>query len=202
MKTIEKYCLEILTVYALGILVAAVALWDDFTLLQKASVVVAVLLTVHEWEETRFPGGFIEKIGGMAGLDLDDVDTHALHFRPAFMCFMAMSLAVWVPAVPFFACALLMLGVGEGIMHLAGIRLTRSERPYTPGMVTAEIMAAASLVGIVLCVQGGAAAPLDWALGAVWLVFSLGIMEVSVWRVFGMSLKDLPQKLREMRGRR
>lgn len=202
MKIIEKHCLGILTVYALAILVVAVVLWDSFALPQKAAVVVAVLLTLHEWEEVRFPGGFIEKIGGAIGIDLDSVDHDALHARSVGMCFVVMSCAVWVPAVPLFACALLMLGVGEGIVHVVGIRLTRSGRPYTPGMVTAELMAIVSVAGIVLCVQGGAAAPLDWVLGAVWLLVCLGAMEISIWRLAGMSPKDIPQKLSEVRAQR
>ena len=202
MKIIEKHCLGILTVYALAILVVAVALWDSFVLLQKAAVVVAALLTLHEWEEIRFPGGFIEKIGGVIGIDLDSVDHDALHARSVGMCFVVMSCAVWMPAAPPFACALLMLGVGEGIVHVVGIRLTRSDRPYTPGMVTAELMAIASVVGIVLCAQGGAVAPLDWAFGTVWLLVCLGVMEMSIWHLAGISPKEIPQKLREVRAQR
>ena len=63
--------------------------------------------------------------------------------------------------------------------------------------MTAEVYAAFSIVGIVMIARAGAAGALDWVLGIVWFILGFAVMEACVWRVVGLSPKEIPAKFRE-----
>lgn len=81
-------------------------------------------------------------------------------------------------------------------MHLAGIKLMKLGKPYSPGLVTAEIWAVASIVSIVLIAQAGTVGWLDWVLGFVWLVVCFSVMEASVWKAAELSPKEIPARMK------
>lgn len=200
MKTIRRNGLYILSAYAIAVLVLAIAFWEQIGLVQRIAAIATVLLTVHEWEEIRFPGGFLEMVGGNLGIDLASVDGDALHFKPIVMVFVGTATAFFIPQLPLFACGLLVMGILEGVIHVAGIKLAHAPHPYTPGMATALVYMAFSIASIVLFVQNGAATPLDWALGTLWLFAILAVMELSIWKAAGLNPKDVVARLKGARG--
>ena len=200
MKTIRKNGLYLLSIYALIVLGLAIAFWGEIGLMQKIAAIATVLLAIHEWEEIRFPGGFLEMIGGRLGLDATKVDGDALHFKPVVMIFVVTAAAFFIPQVPLFTCALLVMGIVEGVIHVAGIKMARASKPYTPGMVTALIYATFSIVGIVLVAQAGLTTWIDWVLGTVWLFICLAVMEVSIYKTAGLNPKDVMANLKVTRG--
>ena len=166
-------------------------------LTQQLAAIATVIVCCHEWEEQRFPGGFLELMGSILGLDTSGVDTHRMYSKPDVLIFALTILALAFPQVPAFVCALLVLGCYEGVVHVMGIKLGKLSKPYTPGLVTAEVYAISSIVGIVLMARAGAAGALDWVLGVVWLFLGFAIMEMSVWRVMGLSPREIPARFRE-----
>ena len=69
-KLIVKHNLEILTVVLAIIFGVSLFFWDSLTIAGKALLGFMVLYTLHEWEESRFPGGFYD-------LFLEDLETQA-----------------------------------------------------------------------------------------------------------------------------
>lgn len=69
MKFLIKYNLNILSAYALVMLGVLVAFWDSFSIVQCFTIGFLGLVTLHEWEETKFPGGFLEMMGGIMNVD-------------------------------------------------------------------------------------------------------------------------------------
>lgn len=193
MEKLSKYSLYLLTVYGIAVVIAAIVLWNDLLLTQKCAAMVAVVAVLHEWEEQRFPGGFYEMIAGRIGIKATSEQMHKMLAVPDIMIFVLTGLAFIVRDVPLFACAAILFGIVEGIVHLAGIKLAHTKKPYTPGMATAEIWACTSIVSIVLIAQSGMAGALDWVLGAVWMIVCFLAMEMSIWKMAGIT----PSKMRE-----
>lgn len=199
MRTIRRCGLYILSAYAMVVLGLAIAFWGEIGLTQKIAAIATVMLTVHEWEEIRFPGGFLEMVGGNLGIDLAKVDGDALHFKPIVMVFVGTATAFFIPQLPLFTCGLLVMGVLEGVIHVAGIKLAHAPHPYTPGMATALVYMVFSIVGIVLVTQAGLTTWLDWVLGVLWLFVILAVMELSIWKAAGLNSKDVVAKLKAAR---
>ena len=195
-EKLQRASLPLLTVYAVFVAVWAALNWGEIALTQRLAAIATVIVTCHEWEEQRFPGGFLELMGSILGLDTAGVDPHRMYSKPDVLIFVLTILALAFPQVPLFTCALLVLGCYEGIVHVMGIRLGKLSRPYTPGLVTAEMYALFSIVGIVLMTRAGVAGALDWVLGIVWFFSCFAVMEARVWRVVGLSPKEIPAKFK------
>ena len=196
MKYLIKYNLYILSVYTLVMLGVLVAFWDSFSILQRFTIGFLGLITLHEWEETKFPGGFFKVMGGIMNVDMTKAPEGALHLPPAVYIFVLTLLPLLFPEVIFLFLAVMVLGIFEGIIHIVGIKLGRLKKPYTPGMVTAEVMLIYSIVGIYLAVSKGLVAPLDWLLALV--VFNGGflLMEVSIYRILDLKLVDVVKRMK------
>lgn len=130
------------------------------------------------------------------GLAVTSEQQASMLAKPDLMVGVLTFLSFAVRDVPLFACAVVLFGLLEGIVHLAGIKLMGLRRPYSPGLVTAGLWAGASVVSIVLLAQQGAVGAPDWALGFGWLVICLAAMEASVWKAAGISLKEVPARMR------
>ena len=130
------------------------------------------------------------------GLAVTDEQRASMLAKPDLMVGVLTFLGFAVRDVTLFACAVILFGLLEGVVHVAGIKLMGLKRPYSPGLVTAELWAATSVVSIVLLVQQGTVGPLDWALGLVWLVVCFAAMEISVWKAAGISLKEVPERMK------
>ncbi|GIV98825.1 HXXEE domain-containing protein [Roseiflexus sp.] len=204
MKFLIKYNLSILSAYTLVMLGVLVAFWDSFSLVLRFTIGFLGLITLHEWEETRFPGGFWEVMSGMLKIDISRVPDGALHLPPAILIFVITLLPLLFPGVAWLFLAVMYLGIFEGIVHAAGIKLTRRKKPYTPGMITAEMMLVYSIVGIVFAVSAGLVAPLDWLLALAFFLGGFLLMEVGVYRVLNLKLADgvkaMKANLRSLRG--
>ena len=196
-EKLQRASLPLLTAYAVVVAVWAALNWGEIALTQRLAAIATVIVTCHEWEEQRFPGGFLELMGSILGLDTAGVDPHRMYSKPDVLIFVLTILALAFPQVPLFTCALLVLGCYEGIVHVMGIRLGKLSRPYTPGLVTAEMYALFSIVGIVLMTRAGVAGALDWVLGIAWFFAGFAVMEACVWRVVGLSPREIPAKFKE-----
>ena len=67
-EKLQKASLPLLTVYAVAVAVWAALNWDELALTQQLAAIATVIVTCHEWEEQRFPGGFLELMGSILGL--------------------------------------------------------------------------------------------------------------------------------------
>ena len=58
-KFMKHYALEIYTVIAMLLITLVAMFMDNLTVIQQFAVWVSFLSILHEWEEGRFPGGFL-----------------------------------------------------------------------------------------------------------------------------------------------
>ena len=67
---IIKYNLEILTIVNAIIIIYSFINWFNFDMTRNFIVLFMLAITLHEWEEGRYPGGFVELMTGRMGDDI------------------------------------------------------------------------------------------------------------------------------------
>jgi hypothetical protein len=173
-------------------------MWNSLAIIQKIIIIATCIVTLHEWEEQRFPGGFFDVMSRIWQIDLSNIDLHDMYAKPDIYIFAITFLALIFPNTLFLSCAVLLLGVFEGFIHIMGIKLAKLEKPYTPGMITGELYAVFSISCIIFLIESGMTGLMDWILGFIWIFLTFLIMEFFVWRTAGISPKDLSSKARSV----
>ena len=192
-------------IYLLSLAAVAVACylaicWGDLAAGQRSLGFFCIGITLHEWEEMRFPGGFydlmLKKFRIEGATPLREGVSHgvvviAIAFF-AFVPFLLWEQAPWLAGIPAI------LGFFEAFIHIMGIRIHRMPHPYTPGMATALLCLLPVAVCIVVFAMPGVGIG-GWALAIVCHIAIFALMELGVLKSFHVDLRTMPQRIREVR---
>jgi len=164
---------------------------------QRALGFFVVAITLHEWEEGHFPGGFYELMTKKFGVEdytreQADLSHGAVVVAIAFFAFVPFLL--W-ERIPWLAGIPAILGFFEAVIHIMGIKIHNLPHPYSPGMATALLCLLPSSVAIVMFATPGIGAG-GWALATVCYLAIFACMEVMVWGAFGIDPHTIPSLIR------
>ncbi|MEC4184834.1 HXXEE domain-containing protein [Adlercreutzia sp. R21] len=194
---VARYNLEVLTFVLGTFIVCAAAFYPSLSVIQRFIIGFMWLFALHEWEEGRCPGGFIDLIAGnILKMDVSR-ETADLSRIPTMVLILGFTI------LPFFFDSTwilvllpVYLGIFEGIVHVAGIRIFRTGKPYTPGMVTAlaEFALGAACLAYLI-----AFCPVAWweYLVAAALYFAcFAFMQSRLTKLVGIKYRDFPKIMR------
>ena len=195
-KFIKYYALEIYTVISMLILVIA-GIMGDLSVIQKFVLVYIFLFILHEWEEGKYPGGFIDLISSMIEIDVTEEQRKASRIPTGILLllFTIVPFCLDNYVIPILVTAF--LGLFEGFVHIFGIKLFHRKAPYTPGLVTAELELVTSIILFVYLTKHNLATGLDYLFGALIMVACFMIMQKTLTMSIGMKYSDLPKKLKK-----
>ena len=91
----------------------------------------------------------------------------------------------------------IILSIFEALIHSAGIKIHNLDKPYTPGLVTAWLMAIAAIYSIIQLNKYGLASPFDYLIGVILFIISFLILQSQVFKVIGISRKEAIKRVRE-----
>lgn len=186
-----KYNLEILTALMFGFTAIAAILNTAPSITQKMLVAYAFLFTLHEWEENRFPGGFVKIMEGMIGKKFSE-DAKELSHIPVIVLLLLIHIIPYLfDAVVFLTLIPVFLGVFEGLVHTVGVKLSKAKKFYTPGMVTAYMMLAVSVFSIYHLSANKTITGKDCLLGIACMFVSFAMMQNRVLAINGISYQDM-----------
>lgn len=192
---IKNYALEIYTLISMVLLLVG-GLMDDLSVIQKFVLVYTLLFILHEWEEARYPGGFADLIAKMLGVNIPEIEKRGSRIYAGILLLL-------FTYVPFFwddcvipVLATVSLGIFEGVVHALGIRLFNRKRPYTPGMVTAELELIVSIALIVYLNKHNLASGTDYAIGAAIMIASYIMLQKCMTLIVGVKYSELPKRVR------
>lgn len=192
---IKNYALEIYTLISMALLLAG-GLMDGLSVIQKFVLVYTLLFIIHEWEEAHYPGGFADLIAKMLGVNVPEIEKRGSRIYAGILLLL-------FTYVPFFwddcvipVLATMSLGIFEGVVHLLGIRLFHLKRPYTPGMVTAELELIVSIALIVYLNKHDLASGVDYAIGAAIMIASYIMLQKCMTLIIGVKYSELPKRVR------
>lgn len=200
-RFIKYYALEIYTVLALSFIVAT-AVIGNLSTVQKLVVVDALLFVLHEWEEGRYPGGFIKLISGLVGIRVDEDMSRASRI-PAGILLLTLSIVPFVfDTTPLIIVAVATFGFIECFVHTMGIRLFRMKRFYTPGMVTAWLEFVVSVMMITYLAVNDIARWYDYVFGPLLMIVCFGLLQKTMTLMVGIRYSDMPKMIRRQWTRR
>lgn len=188
-KWIVRYNLEILTVVLMIVCGVSLLFWDRLTISGKALLGFMVLYTLHEWEESRVPGGFYDLFFGGLGIKITASEAE-MHLPVAIYILIMLLVPFALQQVTFLVLIPLGLGLFEGVIHVAGIKIHRLKKPYTPGMVTGLIMFAYSVFVITQINNAGGLPSWQWIVGFILAVVGFAVMERFFLKTVGLTFGD------------
>lgn len=189
-KFIRHYALEIYTVVAMLLLVGT-AMMGELSVVQKLVVIDTFLFILHEWEESRYPGGMFDNIGDLFYINISDELKRTVHV-PAGIALLILSVVPFVfDKTPMITMALATFGIIEGIVHTVGIRVFRTKKLYTPGMVTAWMEVCVSVILIIYLVSNHLGAWYDYLLGPILTLIGFGLFQKTMSLLLGLHYRDM-----------
>ena len=190
-KILIKYNLEILTTFMFAFVTITAILNSAPTISQKILIAYVFLFTLHEWEENRYPGGFTNIMEGMIGKKFSE-DAKEMSHIPVIILLILIHIVPYIlDSIIFLTLIPVFLGIFEGFVHTMGVKLSKAEKFYTPGMITAYMMLIASIFTIYYLTSNNMITGKDCILGIVSMFVSFAIMQNRVLAINGISYKDM-----------
>ena len=106
-------------------------------MLRKLPIIYIAALAVHEIEELKFPGGFVELVTAMTGLKLKKLGLAKLGLL--MFTLYATIIPAFISGYVWPVMATMFIGIIEIFAHLAAARVN-PKKFYSPGMLTAVIV--------------------------------------------------------------
>ena len=186
-----KYNLELLTIMMFAF-VTIVAIFNSVpSITQKILVVYVFLFTLHEWEENRFPGGFANIMEGMIGKKFSE-DAKELSHIPVIILLLAIHIIPYIfDSTIFLTLIPIFLGIFEGFVHTMGVKLSKAEKFYTPGMITAYLLLIVSAFAIYYLSSNNMITAKDCIFGVICMFASFAIMQNRILAINGIAYKDM-----------
>ena len=192
-KFIKHYALEIYTVIAMLLIVCVAIFMNELTVIQKFTVFLSFLYILHEWEEGHYPGGFLDLISAnVLRREIDPETKLASRINTGVFIFvMTIIPFFWGDRIPIFALTMAAFSIFEGIIHVAGIKIFSMDKPYTPGMVTAEIELVTGIALIVYIAINHLAAWYDYTFAPFVFIACFIMLQRSLMAMIGMHYSDM-----------
>lgn len=142
------------------------------------------------------PGGFSKLMAKFFDIRLTQEKEDASHIPVSV-------LLIVITFVPFFtqsgliALIPIYLGIYEAIVHIAGIKLHKMKKPYTPGMITALLLLVASVFSLVIFSTQQIVRGAEFGWDVLLMFLSFFIMQRTVIAIFGLGYKDLASVIKK-----
>lgn len=136
-KFMKKYSFFLTSLLGVIAVIWLVIGWGEMDMLRKLPIIYIVALAVHEIEELKFPGGFVELVTAMTGLKLKKLGL--AKFGLLMFTLYATIIPAFISGYVWPIMATLFIGIIEIFAHLAAARVN-PKKFYSPGMLTAIIV--------------------------------------------------------------
>ena len=186
----KKYYLEILTFIMFGMVSCCAVFYNQLSLIQRIMIGYMFLFTLHEWEETRFPGGFAELMSKFLGLEVTQDKENASHI-PVVVLLVVITFVPFFTQSPLLALVPVYLGLFETFIHIVGIKIHKMEKPYTPGLVSALLLCVASVSVLIIFSKNELVKGTGYTLGILLMFLCFALMQRTVIAILGLGYKDL-----------
>ena len=203
-KFMKHYALEIYTAVAMFLIVLVALFMPELSIIQKFVVFMSFVFILHEWEEGRYPGGFLDLIMQLLQRKVDDETVRASRLVTAVLIYALTLLPFFFgDAYPMFAVAVATFCIFEGFIHIFGIRIFRLPKFYTPGMVTAEVEAVTGIALIVYLAVNHLGAWHDYVCGPFIFLACFACMQRTLMSmVGGLHYSDMPKLIKAQLSKR
>ena len=194
-KFIKHYALEIYTVLAM-IFIVGTAMMGELSVIQKLVVIDAFLFILHEWEEGHYPGGFVNLIVGLIGVQVSDETKRASRIPAGILLLLLSVVPFFFHDKPMVVMVVATFGIIEGFVHTMGIRLFRMKHFYTPGAVTAWLELVISILMISYLIKNNLGDWQDYVFGPIIMFVCFGMLQKTMTLMVGFNYSDMPKMIK------
>ena len=188
-KWILDHNLEILSTVLAIVVGISLFFWNSLTLAGRALLGFMVLYVLHEWEESRIPGGFYDLFFGGIGIEVKESEAR-MHLPVAIYLLLMLLIPLAFQQITFLVLIPLGLGLFEGVIHVAGIKIHKLKKPYTPGMITALILFVYSVIVITQINKAGGLPAWQWIVGFILSFAGFAVMQQFFLRTVGLTFGE------------
>ena len=196
---LKKYNLEIMTVIFFGTITICAVFGSQLGLIQRIMLGYMFLFTLHEWEETRFPGGFADLMVKFFGVKADANQIAKAHI-PVAVLLLVITFVPFFTQLPLLSLVPIYLGLFETFIHVAGIKIHKMDKPYTPGMVTGLLLGITSVIALVTYSREQLLSGSGYVCGIPLMILCFAAMQRTVLAIYGLGYKfviaNVKKKLR------
>ena len=179
------------------IFIVGTAMMGELSVIQKLVVIDAFLFILHEWEEGHYPGGFVNLVVGLIGVQVSDETKRASRI-PAGILLLLLSILPFVyHDVPLITMAVATFGIIEGFVHTIGIRLFRMKHFYTPGMATAWLELVVSIFMIAYLIINHLGEWQDYVFGPIVMLICFASLQKTMTLMVGVNYGDMPKMVKK-----
>ena len=175
----------------MGVVIAITVCLPKPSLVRKILAVYMLLFILHEWEETRFPGGFADLMTKFFGISSEREKLEWAHVPVAVLLIVILLIPYLFDSVAMLTLIPAFLGIFEGFIHIVGIKLHKMVKPYTPGMITAVCLCAESIWVFWTLASRHLVSGKDFIWGAVGMILAFACMQRTVISIYGLHYSDL-----------
>lgn len=191
---LKKYNMHIFIVLIAILTVYDFLNWDSISLVRKLVNLFGILAILHEIEEKYWLGGFFELMLKKMEININDVDVGRANLSVFIFWLVYLGLAYIFDNFVFFFMMTIALSIFEAFIHTAGIKIHKLDKPYTPGLVTAWILAIAAIYSIIQLSKFNLASPIDYLIGVILFIISFIILTSRVQAGMGINRKEMIKK--------
>ena len=196
MNFLKKY-----NIYVFIVLIALLTIydflnWDSISMVRKLVNLFAIFAVLHEIEEKYWPGGFHNLMLKKIKVDINDFDLGSANLIVFIFLLVYIAMGYIFDNLVFFFIMAIILSIFEALIHSAGIKIHNLDKPYTPGLLTAWLMAIAAIYSIIQLNKYGLASPFDYLIGVILFIISFLILQSQVFKVIGISRKEAIKRVR------
>lgn len=171
--------------------------WNNLSLVRKLVNLFAILAILHEIEEKHWPSGFHELMLKKMKVDIADFDVGRANLIVFIFWLIYLGLGYIFDSIVFFFIMTIVLSLFEAFIHTAGIKIHKLDKPYTPGLVTAWLLAIAAIYSIIQLNAFNLATPLDYLIGIILFIISFMILSSQVYAGVGINRAEMMKRIRE-----
>ena len=197
---LKKYNLEIMTAVFFGTITICAVFGSQLGMIQRIMLGYMFLFTLHEWEETRFPGGFADLMVKFFGVEAD-ADKIAKAHIPVVGLLLVITFVPFFTQLPLLSLVPVYLGLFETFIHVAGIKIHNMEKPYTPGMVTGLLLGITSVIVLVTYAREQLLSGRGYVWGIPLLILCFAAMQRTVLAIYGLGYRFVIANVKKKLGR-
>lgn len=194
---LKKYNMHIFILIVAILTIYDLANWNSISLVRKLVNVFAVLGILHEIEEKYWPGGFMELMLKKLKVNISDFDTETAKMNVVIFWLVYIFLGYVFDNMIFFVMMTVVLSLFEAFIHTAGIKIHKLDKPYTPGLVTAWLMAIVAVYAIIQFNSLNMIHPTDYIIGFVLFVITFIMLANRTYALAGLSMSEVMSRIRK-----
>ena len=196
MKFIKEKNTYIFLVVVICLTIVDVIMWKQLSLERKLVTVFAVLAAAHEIEEKIWPGGFFELMIKKFGLKKEEVDLGRATLTVSVYWLVLLALPYIFDQYAWLLVITIALSFFEAFVHTAGIVIHHMKKPYTPGLVTAWLLAIVAVIAIVRLNAHSLLSIGGYVAGTVLMILSFICMDIVIILGFKNKFSDIINNIR------